>query len=139
MMDFEKKYNEALERARMYYNELHHCRAKEELEIIFPELRESEDERIRKAIIGLIEELQRSDKNFAGVELAEMLAYLEKQKEQKDCTGCSKHLEGYISGRTDAENKLLDQFGAVITPEGELRIRSRYEPNTQRVKKEDLE
>lgn len=50
---------------------------------IFPELRESEDERIRKAIVGLIEELQRSDKNFAGVELADMLSYLEKQKEQK--------------------------------------------------------
>ena len=48
-----------------------------------PELRESEDERIRKAIVGLIEELQRSDKYFAGVELTDMLAYLEKQKEQK--------------------------------------------------------
>lgn len=47
---------------------------------LFPELKESEDERIRKAIVALIEDLQQSDKNFAGVELSDMLAYLEKQK-----------------------------------------------------------
>ena len=50
-------------------------------EVLAPELAESENERIRKAIVGLIEELQRSDKHFAGVELTDMLAYLEKQKE----------------------------------------------------------
>ena len=44
---------------------------------------ESGDERIRKAIVGLIEELQRSDRYFAGVELTDMLAYLEKQKEEE--------------------------------------------------------
>lgn len=49
-----------------------------------PALAESEDERIRKAIVGLIEELQRSDKYFAGVELTDMLAYLEKQKDIED-------------------------------------------------------
>ncbi len=54
------------------------------LHTLIPELRESEDERIRKAIVGLIEELQRSDKYFAGVELADMLAYLEKQKEHQN-------------------------------------------------------
>jgi hypothetical protein len=48
------KYEEALERARKYYNELRACRAKEKLETIFPELRESEDERIRKKIINFI-------------------------------------------------------------------------------------
>ena len=52
------------------------------LATLIPELAESEDERIRKAIVGLIEELQRSDKHFAGVELTDMLTYLEKQKEE---------------------------------------------------------
>ena len=42
--------------------------------------KESRDERIRKAIVALIEDLQQSDKNFADVELTDMLAWLEKQK-----------------------------------------------------------
>ena len=54
---------------------------KEAIETLIPELKESEDERIRKGIIALIEELQRSDKYFSGVALADMLAWLEKQKE----------------------------------------------------------
>lgn len=57
---------------------------REVLAVIIPELAESEDERIRKAIVGLIEELQRSDKYFAGVELTDMLTYLEKQKGIED-------------------------------------------------------
>ena len=80
------------------------CSDKEKicLESIFPEFLESEDERIRKAIVGLIEELQRSDKNFAGVELADMLSYLEKQKEQKHpngCFTCDEYKKGYEEGR----------------------------------------
>ena len=51
------------------------------LEALAPEIAENDDERTRKAIIGLIEELQRSEKYFAGVELTDMIAYLEKQKE----------------------------------------------------------
>ena len=44
-MDYEKAYKEALERAKKLYG----CPEYDaELEEIFPELRESEDERIRK-------------------------------------------------------------------------------------------
>ena len=51
----------------------------EALQILIPELKEkeSEYERIRKAIVRLIEDLQQSDKNFDGVELTDMLAWLE--------------------------------------------------------------
>ena len=41
---------------------------------------ESEDERIRKALISLVDENAYTYKSFAGVELTDMLAYLEKQK-----------------------------------------------------------
>ena len=56
---------------------------REALETLIPELTESGDERIRKAIIGLITELQRSDKYFADVELTDMIAYLEKQEQKQ--------------------------------------------------------
>lgn len=85
MNTIEKKYNEALERAKAYYNELHNCRAKDELESIFPELRESEDERIRKVIyklmLGMREEIFTSQDDIVTKDKA--LAWLEKQKEQK--------------------------------------------------------
>ena len=52
---------------------------------------------------------------------------------QKDCNGCSKHLEGYISGRGDAENKLLEQYGILIMPEGELRMKPRWKPSEEQI------
>jgi len=74
-----KAYDEALEKARSiieYYVE--HKRndvlpyIKEDLEGIFPELKESEDERIRKEIIDFV----KSRGGFKG----DWIAWLEKQK-----------------------------------------------------------
>lgn len=47
-MDYEKKYKEALARAR----EIHI--SKDEMEYLFPELKESDDERIKKSLIVLL-------------------------------------------------------------------------------------
>ena len=47
-MNYEKKYKEALERARKIYEQ---GTITESLCYVFPELKESEDERIRKEII----------------------------------------------------------------------------------------
>jgi len=84
MDTYEKKYNEALERAKAYHrNELAGSR-REMTEYIFPELRESNDERIRKY---LIEELKAA-KSVGELKFIipqptreECIAYLEKQKE----------------------------------------------------------
>ena len=81
-MDYEKKYNEALELARAnhkFYKE--HTEDVKLLEAIFPELAESEDERIRKAIVKSIED----DSSVYEQEVSkeQMLDWLEKQKEQK--------------------------------------------------------
>ena len=65
-MDYEKLYNEAIERAKK------HC-ADYVVETIFPELAESEDEKIRGAIIDHLK-----DNN-----LIEWANWLEKQGEQK--------------------------------------------------------
>ena len=82
-MDYEKKYKEALERARALRNEAIEKEYVDDYikdyETIFPELRESEDERIRKAIIEAIKDYW-SDNEQA---MTDCLAYLEKQKEPK--------------------------------------------------------
>ena len=77
-----RAYDEALERARMLNN------GKDgdveagttTCEYIFPELKESEDERIRKFICSIIDNLE--PKDFVGVKKMNVIAWLEKQKEQ---------------------------------------------------------
>ena len=83
-----KAYDEALKKAREFYNE-----AKErefftimsDYEEIFPVLKESEDERIRKRIRLCLDECVYSD-IIRDYERDECLAYLEREKEQKPLT-----------------------------------------------------
>lgn len=79
-MDYEKVYKEALERAMDAYKDTdRHLKAT--IERIFPELKESEDERIRKELISFISDR----KNWFPKEETKTswLAWLEKQGEQK--------------------------------------------------------
>ena len=64
----------------------------------------------------------------------EQINWLKSLRPQPDkCNGCSKHLEGYINGRSDAENKLLEDYGAVITPEHELHMKPRWKPSEEQM------
>ena len=54
-MDYKKEYKAALERCREFYAKLGNKQLKEEVEDIFPELKESEDDKIRKWIIAYLE------------------------------------------------------------------------------------
>ena len=81
-----KRYDEAIERA----NELNYVSDKDSLQRktvdhIFPELKESEDERISKALIYFIKqsEIKGTIRTYLGVTEKEMLAWLEKQ-DKKD-------------------------------------------------------
>ena len=74
-MDYEKKYKEALERAKQFSETPYLEDSKGIVEYIFPELQESEDERIRKSLIDML-------KNDEKCYLKE-IAWLEKQGEQK--------------------------------------------------------
>ena len=78
-----KAYDEALERARKLYNS-EETSADVEIacETIFPELAESEDERIRKAIITFFES-EDDNTTYALIPKKDILAWLEKQGEQK--------------------------------------------------------
>ena len=85
-MDYEKAYKEALERAREIHNE-HRAQCFDVMVKVFPELKESVDERIRKELLKSFKYQQRElrpDKEWLnGIKLSEVVAWLEKQGEQK--------------------------------------------------------
>ncbi len=79
-----KAYDEALKWMRELYPGLHGA-TKEDAEHYFPQLRESEDERIRKFLIdyfGIIKSTLSDGGIWKGFQIDEILAFLEKQKEQ---------------------------------------------------------
>ncbi len=82
-MDYEKKYNEALSQARFYYGNCPTEPEKKKLENIFPELRESEDERIRKELVDFVNHYRHNtDLTSEQAKWCKnVLAWLEKYKE----------------------------------------------------------
>lgn len=87
-MDYEKKYKEALEKIRSLHRDYNQISTlidvKEELENIFPELAECEDERIRKALMQNLKERFGTKGNMGkGLDMPDVLAWLEKQGEHK--------------------------------------------------------
>ena len=84
-MNYEKKYNEALERAKNLRKDAidmgEDIRAKQ-CEIIFPELNESDDERIRQELITHCRNTRCVTEEGAE-RIAKWIAWLEKQDEQE--------------------------------------------------------
>ena len=83
MDTYEKKYKEALERAKDYFKANQRLGELEEndmLSDIFPELEELEDERIRKALIDYLTKMWgNSQDDVCGVHVEDAIAWLEKQ------------------------------------------------------------
>lgn len=85
-MDYKKKYKDALERAKYALttdmNESGHWAVKH----IFPELKESEDERIKETLIDYFKIYKKQEecgiKTFFGIPTDNIIAWLEKQDEQ---------------------------------------------------------
>lgn len=78
-MNFEKRYREAMGRAKKYMQDGRMTPTKTFAEYIFPELRESEDERIRKALVRF----HKSTIDVNGIKGEDIVAWLEKQGKQK--------------------------------------------------------
>jgi len=82
-----KAYDEALERARIWQNNLYDTNDKDyadELNYIFPELKEEpEDEKIRKALINVFA-THKDYEMFFGVSVEDIRTWLEKQKIDKE-------------------------------------------------------
>ena len=79
-MDYEKKYKEALSWIKNVYP-LFEGAVKEDAEHFFPELKESEDEKIRKELIEHFKHYSGGDN--VSIKFPEWIAWLEKQGEQK--------------------------------------------------------
>ena len=77
-MNYEDKYNKTIESIKRIYDQADSF-GKELMEKEFPELRESEDERIRKELIAFLERKQLIPTETKN----EWIAWLEKQGEQK--------------------------------------------------------
>lgn len=83
-MDYKKKYEDALEKARVWKEKSGMPIDRQGiLDDIFPELKESEDEKIRKALLNEFIHLQSKGYKFAGLEGKEIITWLEKQGEKK--------------------------------------------------------
>ena len=97
-MDYEKVYKEALERAREWYNNPNSSSiGKSYLYAVFPELKESKDDKIRKAIIAHIESLKHYD-SYYGVSPKEMVAWLEKQGDTSETIDKGEFAQGVLRG-----------------------------------------
>lgn len=85
-MNYEKEYNEALKRAKRFYDSNTNEGYRQIFEEIFPELTENEDERIRKELIELVEEIRSTTYYgrccYKEIPFKSILAWLEKQGEQ---------------------------------------------------------
>lgn len=87
-MDYKEKYEKALERCKEEFNfnnlAYSHEEIKQKLKHVFPELKESEDERIRKEILNVFKQLDECTticgRNY---DYAKWIAWLEKQGVQK--------------------------------------------------------
>ena len=118
-----KHYDEAIEKAKDYYHlgdDKHKMAidAKAVMEYIFPELKESEDEGIRKTLINGFNKLDKSAVWYNGITNGQILAWLERQG--KNSMGISEatkqELEDSLNKALEKEtpesfNKFLDEQG----------------------------
>ena len=82
IMDYEKKYNELVERIKEFH-EAGNALTKAQMEIILPELAESKDERIRKDIIRFFRDAARGNTMVVNSEaFTEWADYLENEEKQ---------------------------------------------------------
>lgn len=98
-MDYEKKYKEALEKAKTLKEISTNTEVVGYMDELFPELKESEDERIKREIIEYVK---------IGTYRNDWLAWLEKQGQVKDSV-ISQH-----------ENKMCKENGDSLTNEDEM-------------------
>ena len=126
MEDYKKKYEEALKRAKdvyTYYSD--DTEQLRKIESIFPELAESEDEKIRKVLI----KFHKSTIDIDGIKGEDILAWLEKQGEQKSViipkfrvgdTVKSKTMDNFIFTIKDITGKqYVDTNGGKYNIEGQ--------------------
>lgn len=107
-MDYKKKYEDALERARQVHN-TNMDENKKSIEYIFPELKESEDEKVRKWLIDWANTVHWSEQ--FSVTKEQVLAWLENVYTEDDINRaykCADEVQ-YRKGYEDAKKELEKQ------------------------------
>lgn len=132
-MDYEKKYKEALGWMQSLYNGLH-GKTKEEAEKYFPELKESEDERIRKELIFYLGDMPEDTELRNGITNRDVLAWLEKQKSVGEIVERCKNswynegkIAGMAEGLTDDE-KYQQGWHDALEKQGKQKYADKTEP-----------
>ena len=124
-MDYEKEYKESLERARQIHDgNPSSGTAMVVCEQIFPELRESEDERIINAIIGILKNSNAIDIN---VSQERMFAWLEKQKINTEGDFGRGYDCGYQAGYAVAMNEMKPKVATVTLDSEKQKEQSKEE------------
>lgn len=117
-MDYEKKYKEAFERMETHVKDGRF--SQEFAALIFPELKESEDERIRK---DMMETIEKESKDFPSSVIAEKshtwLAWLEKQGEHAKFRD-SIQVEDKVTRNQDGVLVNLSQLKRVAKPSDDI-------------------
>ncbi len=109
--DYEKKYKKALATAKDCLKDGTVTRtAIDYIETIFPELKENEDERIRKAIIEFFE-LQDDNTTYSFIPKKDIIAWLEKQGQESRKVSIWKHWKDGIAGNGEGEPIYLIKVG----------------------------
>ena len=111
-MNYEQKYKEALERARnmLSYKEVR----QEDMEYLFPELKESEDEKIRKALIALLKSDFETDTTIYDISVSEIIDWLEKQPVNNKWKPSKDEMDA-LYGLAYITNKIDDKKDEAIT------------------------
>lgn len=125
-MNYEEKYKEALERAKEIWEKSTEQTelSKATVEMIFPELKESEDERIRKKVIEVLKlnirgaetQMQASrgvDRCFEIYACNKVIAWLEKQGKMLNADEVIEWLETNAADFGESPcnpNKIIEQF-----------------------------
>ena len=101
-----EKYNEALEKAKEAYKNCATDAEKRRLELIFPELADSEDEKIKEEILEYFKDL---DKH--GYPTKEWIAWIEKQKQEQPKVSIWKHWKCGLAGNGEGKQIYLIKDG----------------------------
>ena len=98
-----KAYDRALEIAKAWHKLDNNDLSNDDLETLFPELKESEDERIRKELIAFL-------KTYNTLAVSRYISWLEKQCEKKPNSKDKSALEAINEIKLDNANKIESKF-----------------------------
>lgn len=140
-MEQEKRYNKALERARKELQACGStdCDAYRQIVRIFPELAESEDERIRKHLIEFLSDLSKLGKNtnfdrWSKADCANWIAWLKKQKPAEWSEDDNETLTDCMSAIRDAKHFKDEDKDELIFWLKSLRPQKQWKPTDEQMK-----